>query len=119
MRDKSQPPILGAWSDVASWVWGESGTEKITVSRQYYSLIIKWDDSDTYGIEFGDYDFETVKDELERMYDENPEHTYRIMATTDTQAAIAKGLASFNPDPVKEEKDAFRAYCKAVENGEI
>ena len=40
-------------------------------------------------------------------------------ATADDQAAIAKGLASFNPDPVKEEKDAFRAYCKAVENGEI
>ena len=119
MRDKSQPPILGVQTDIASWVWGESGTESITVPKQYYSLIIRWNDSDTFGIEFGDYDFEAVKDALENMHDENPEHTYRIMATADDQAAIAKGLASFNPDPAKEEKDAFRAYCKAVENGEI
>ena len=52
----------------------------------YYSLLVRFDEFDTWSIQFGDYDREVVQDELTE-YEGNC-FAVKIISTPDDQASI-------------------------------
>jgi len=66
------------------------------MAKKYYTLLSRSPDDKRWCIEFGDYDRETVRSELEYCRDSNEDALYKIIRTNDDQASIDDGVADQN-----------------------
>lgn len=60
----------------------------------YYTLAVQFDKGDTFSVQFGDYDRETVVQEIEDSYADA--HKVRIVRSGDTTAEINAAVAKLN-----------------------
>lgn len=60
----------------------------------YYTLAVQFDKSDTFSVQFGDYDKEVVAQEIEDSYSDA--HKVRIVRSGDTTAEINAAVAKLN-----------------------
>ncbi len=64
--------------------------------RPYFVLVSRDSADSAWGVEFGDYDKETVQDEREAFRDTCPSANLRILRTGDKQADIDSAVAALN-----------------------
>lgn len=64
------------------------------MNKPYYTLIVKYEAGDSWGVAFGDYDRECVKDEREDSYEEC--YATKIIKTSDDQASITRAVELLN-----------------------
>lgn len=62
--------------------------------KSYFSLIVRFDEFDTWSVQFGDYDKETVQDEISEY--SGGCYAVRIIKTKDDQASIMAKVAELN-----------------------
>ena len=77
-----------------------AGKLKKNPARKYYSLVAMFDFGAGYGVQFGDYDRETVKFEKMELDREeagqNPMYDSKIIVTSDDQKSINEAVAKLN-----------------------
>lgn len=66
------------------------------MKTKYFSLIVAHKDDGVWSVQFGDYDREVVKDELEDEWKGVPGVRTRIITTNGTQAAIDAAVLELN-----------------------
>lgn len=64
------------------------------MKKSYYSLIVRFDEFDTFSVQFGDYDKSVVQDECEE-YSGNC-YQVKIIKTAPEQASIMAKVAELN-----------------------
>lgn len=65
-------------------------------SKSYYSLLTAHDDDGVWHVQFGDYDRDVVKNELEDEWKGVPKVKTKIICTGDSQAEIDAAVAKLN-----------------------
>ena len=64
------------------------------MKKAYYSLIARFEKSDSFSVQFGDYERETVAQEIEDSFDDC--YQVKIISTAPEQAAIMARVAELN-----------------------
>lgn len=65
--------------------------------KAYYSLLVRFNESEFWSVQFGDYDRETVEDERDDMqHGSEPVYAFKIIKTKPDQASIKAKVESIN-----------------------
>ncbi len=65
-----------------------------TKPRRYYTLAVRFEASDEWSVQFGDYDRECVVQEKEDAYEDA--YAAKVISSNDDQAAINAAIAKLN-----------------------
>lgn len=68
---------------------------KVT-NKSYYSIIVKFDKTDNWSVQFGDYDKTCCIDELEDSYSDC--YKAKIIKTSDSQESIHTEVSKLNAE---------------------